>query len=575
MKRVHPLIPLIILLCYAWTLPTVQAQAEEPPSALPAHCIGSGPLALPISPPSDPTFCGCTWGVVYYRGRPVTQAPVNLHFDTLRFVANTQYHREFPDYPYYVATGLALGAQRSDILTLTVPFAGETLVRPFRAWPADEGESQGEQAISLVLPERGAWTPFFTGGYTHTLTIQGQTLWAGGPAGLMAYDLSTRQATPQTLPWPDPQVRVLAAGPNNSLWAAGPHHLATWDGQQWQAVAAPFAATIRALAIHPQTGDLWVGGGDNSGALARYDGQSRQTVSAIAELITALVIDQAGGLWVGTWEGGVYYQPGAATDFNSGWTQYRTGDGLASTLVRTAAVDANSVWFGTEPYLDTAGYHGGISRYDRSKGTWQTYTTTHGLPIATELPGAPASIHALVVDDAGLAWAGTPQSVHLQATARLWMTDTATLSPITALAAAGELVIAAQADGALHYIDRTITPGQPPTAEFTTRSRDSLTLTDTLHLTATAGDQDEAPTDAAAQILAWDWQSNLDGPLCTTADECTLPASILTPGTHTLSLRVQDDEGVWSAPVTTTVTIQAEAPASEGQVYLPVITVGP
>lgn len=568
------IIPILLFTLFAITTPPVDAQTDEEPSVLGPHCIGTGPLTIPL-PEAATEFCGCTWGVVYYRGQPATQARVNLHFDSLRFVANTQYHREFPDYPYYVATGLALGAQRSDILTLTVPFAGETLVRPFRAWPADEGESEGEQAISLVLPERGEWTTFFTGGYTRTLTIQGQTLWAGGPAGLTAFDLTTRQATPQTLPWPDPQVSALATGPNNSLWAAGPHHLATWDGQQWQAVAAPFAATIRALAIHPQTGDVWVGGGDSGSALARYDGQSWQTVSATAEPITALVIDQAGGRWIGTWEDGVYYQPDGPADPDPGWIHYHTGDGLASDLVRSAAVGEGSVWFGTAPALDTAGYQGGISRYDLSNGSWHRYTVTHGLPAAAALPGAPGRISALAVDDTGLAWAGTPQSVHLQATDRLWITDTATLSPITALAAAGELVIAAQADGALRYLDRTVTPGQPPTAEFTTRNRSSLALTDTLHLTATAVDQDEAPIGAADQILAWDWQSAVDGPLCTTAGECTLPASILTPGEHTISLRVQDDEGVWSAPVTTTVTIQAEAPASEGQVYLPVITVGP
>lgn len=81
--------------------------ADEPPSALPPHCIGSGPTNLPITT-TDPTFCGCTWGVVYYRGQPVPGARVGLHFDEKTFVADTRYHHEFPDYPYYVASGLAL-----------------------------------------------------------------------------------------------------------------------------------------------------------------------------------------------------------------------------------------------------------------------------------------------------------------------------------------------------------------------------------------------------------------------------------------------------------------------------------
>jgi hypothetical protein len=42
----------------------------------------------------------------------------------------------------------------------------------------------------------------------------------------------------------------------------------------------------------------------------------------------------------------------------------------------------------------------------------------------------------------------------------------------------------------------------------------------------------------------------------------------LTAGEHTISLRVQDDEGVWSAPVTTTVTINDALPLAP-QLYLP------
>jgi len=80
-------------------------------------------------------------------------------------------------------------------------------------------------------------------------------------------------------------------------------------------------------------------------------------------------------------------------------------------------------------------------------------------------------------------------------------------------------------------------------------------------------DHDENADVTNPQILAWDWQSNRDGPLCTTAETCRLAGAELSVGVHTISLRVQDDEGVWSSPVSTTITV---TPITK--VYLPVIT---
>lgn len=534
------------------------AEGTETQAPLTPHCVRSGPVVLPLD------YCGCTWGYVYYRGQPIANAPVALIFQN-QMTATVSTPSVVDAAAYYSLSGAPLGAKLDDTMTVTTTIAGQAAARTFRARPNHEGE----QAVPLVLPTRGEWTPLLIGGYTQTVTIQGQMLWAGGPAGLIALDLTTRQVTTQTLPWPEPAVRAFALGPNNVHWVAGPRHLATGSGQQWQLVPAPFATTIRTIAVHPQSGHLWVGGGDSNGALARYDGQSWQTVTAIAEPITALALDPQGGLWVGAWEAGVYYRPDTAGDLNRGWLRYRTRDGLASDQVRTLAVDANHLWVGGEPYLDTSGYHGGISRYDWSAGSWRTYTTTHGLPADAALAGAPAAIQSLAVTNDGLAWAGLPGGVHLQAAANLWLTDTIATAPISAVAAAGERVVAAQQNGAILYLDRSITPGQPPVAQLATPPTQRLTLTDTLHLTATATDQDEPIIGAATQVLAWDWRSNLDGPLCSTAGECTLPVNTLTTGEHTISLRVQDDEGVWSAPVTTTVTINVALPLPPQQLYLP------
>jgi len=67
---------------------------------------------------------------------------------------------------------------------------------------------------------------------------------------------------------------------------------------------------------------------------------------------------------------------------------------------------------------------------------------------------------------------------------------------------------------------------------------------DTVAFAGSGSDQDEG----GAAIVAWEWASSLDGVL-STQEDFLLPASNLSVGTHTISFRVQDDEGEWSAPV--------------------------
>jgi hypothetical protein len=249
------------LLLYLGYMTTAPVQAA-PVAPLGPHCIGSGPLPL-----DDPTFCGCTWGTVYYRGQPVTGANISLQFGAQ--ITHTLAQKEDTEtFPFYSLSGAKLGAQRSDNMTVSVEFAGQTAVRTFRALP----NSEGEQQITLVLPEQGVWTPWISGGYTRTLAVNGATLWAGGPAGLLAVDLTTGVSVTQNLPWSNLSVVGIASDANNHRWVIGPHNLARLNNSVWQNQATPFAATLRALVAHPATGALWLGGGDSNGALAVYDG---------------------------------------------------------------------------------------------------------------------------------------------------------------------------------------------------------------------------------------------------------------------------------------------------------------
>jgi len=55
-------------------------------------------------------------------------------------------------------------------------------------------------------------------------------------------------------------------------------------------------------------------------------------------------------------------------------------------------------------------------------------------------------------------------------------------------------------------------------------------------------------------IAAWEWSSSLDGSL-STQEDFLRPAANLSVGTHTISLRVRDDEGEWSEPVIRTLNV--------------------
>jgi hypothetical protein len=86
----------------------------------------------------------------------------------------------------------------------------------------------------------------------------------------------------------------------------------------------------------------------------------------------------------------------------------------------------------------------------------------------------------------------------------------------------------------------------------------------TLTLRGGGADNDEG----GERVVAWDWSSDRDGPLCTTAN-CTIPHGLFMPGEHAVRLRVQDDEGSWSEGAQTTVIFE-----DAWRIYLPLIVRG-
>ncbi|MEM7129104.1 MAG: hypothetical protein AAF702_22420 [Chloroflexota bacterium] len=518
------------------------------------HCIGHGPLdEIGALPPDidSPDFCGCTWGEIYYRGRPISQAPVTLQYkENMReTISDFPAGEEIPDYR---TSGSPLGATLGDTMTITAQFAGYTVTRTFRAWPSRDANKQ--QYVPLVIPEKGTWTKWITQGYTNTLAVQENTLWAGGSDGLISVNMTTDEVTTHALPWDDQTVTEIAIANNAHVWVAGPDNLAEFDGTSWQNQDAPFEATIRAMAIEPESSTLWVGGGDTGAALSVFNGDW-QTVTSVGNVVTTLTIDDAGDLWAGTWGNGVYRWQHNATDFNSSWTRFSLQDGFASNYVRSAVAGDNVVWFGTRPHIGTPNNGGGVARYRIADDKWDHYSVSNGLPKDEQLPDVSTQIFAFTVDQSGTPWFGTKDSIYMLATEEHWVDHAVTMDAnVTALSIVGDIVISARRDG-LWRLDRNMTPGNDPTAQLTTSNPTTVTAASIFTLTATAADNDNDASETDQQIIAWDWTVD-EKSLCTTEETCVMPAIELGEGTHEIVLRVQDDEGVWSETVTASLTVQ-------------------
>ncbi|HQB53754.1 MAG TPA: PKD domain-containing protein, partial [Bacteroidales bacterium] len=80
----------------------------------------------------------------------------------------------------------------------------------------------------------------------------------------------------------------------------------------------------------------------------------------------------------------------------------------------------------------------------------------------------------------------------------------------------------------------------PPTATITSISPNPATAGQTVTFTGSGTDPD-------GTITAYEWTSSINGLLSTAS---TFSTSSLLPGTHTISLRVRDNNNAWSAPAT-------------------------
>ena len=278
--------------------------------------------------------------------------------------------------------------------------------------------------------------------------------------------------------------------------------------------------------------------GTSHGGISQLAGSSWLTHTTPGDS-HALAFDSNGTLWVGTATGLARREPSGT------WITYTSANSdLPLAQVTTLAEDDQGrIWVG-----DAVG--GGLAVYTPSTGAWQGYT-----PPFTD-------VSAIAVDAAGLIWIGSGGDGGLAAlrSDSSWVTYTADSSGlpgnrVQALLAdpAGGVWVGATAAGPdQHSGVAHLEIGTPPVATIQAiKPSYPVQTRDVVEFRAAGLDTDED----GDGILRYEWTSSLmTTPLGSTA-RFSVPAATLLPGLHTVHLRVLDNEGTWSTPVSTTLRI--------------------
>lgn len=179
------------------------------------------------------------------------------------------------------------------------------------------------------------------------------------------------------------------------VWAGGMDGVFALDRRTGTLVRELYPDTplegVRALLVD-QAGTLWIG---HQSGLTRYDGATWHSYTSNDGLpdnrVNALFLDDAGRLWVGTWGGAAILEQ---NDLDEGtWRVLGKREGLAEDMVNVMLQDRHGgMWFGS--YVAP---RGGISHLQDD--TWQHFSTVDGLPHN--------NVTALIEDNAGAVWAGT------------------------------------------------------------------------------------------------------------------------------------------------------------------------
>lgn len=230
-------------------------------------------------------------------------------------------------------------------------------------------------------PPHGSWWTYANGDAVQALASNGDVLWAGTRwGGVVRWDLPTGRYTqylhPQTgLACND--VRDVLVGGGGEVWFATCRGLSVLapDGT-WQTYTPANTSgglpsdNVTALALDP-AGDLWVGTdpmwngeGFTGGGLGRWawaTGEWQRFLPPTSPAVTDVAVDRQGRVWVGTRPAWTWVPPsdgddghwarrggGLAVWDGSTWQSYTAANDLADSILAVEVDAVGNVWVGTE-----------------------------------------------------------------------------------------------------------------------------------------------------------------------------------------------------------------------------------
>ena len=184
---------------------------------------------------------------------------------------------------------------------------------------------------------------------------------------------------------PNDWVYGLAAGQNGEVWMATEGGLARFQGEKWTHWAHPQGLGAAYEKVRDQI-DFTRDPAKESDHHARQkveQGLGQVDVAYNPNYIVALVVDERGVVWCGTWGGGLARFDGER------WSNFTMADGLPANHVFMLRRDGRGgLWVGTSK---------GLARFDGDR--FQTYTTADGLYAD--------NVFSLAADSHGTLWVGS------------------------------------------------------------------------------------------------------------------------------------------------------------------------
>ena len=190
---------------------------------------------------------------------------------------------------------------------------------------------------------------------------------------------------------PSASIRALAAGGNGELWVATDAGLARFVGERFEAIRrAGLGSRLLTALLLDDEGNLWVGGEDTGisrVAQGKVEGL-RARDGLLSESVATFLQDREGGLWVATRGGGVDYFRTPRVKVLAGRRR------LPTDRVRVVRQDSRErMWIGTV-------------------GAGLTLLDTSGRPLESPPMLSSRFIYSVFEDGRGDVWVGTAHGLH-------------------------------------------------------------------------------------------------------------------------------------------------------------------